>query len=43
MGVMACLLMMGFTMLMVTGAIKGKPAHLLPFFGLQLFDFFVTT
>lgn len=43
MGVMACLCMMAITMMLITGVLKGKPSHLLPFFSVQLFDFAVTT
>lgn len=43
MGVMACLCMMAITMFMITGALKGKAMHLLPFFCVQLFDFAITT
>lgn len=35
--------MIAITLMMIYGAVKGKPSHLLPFFCLQLFDFAITT
>ncbi|KAM7342387.1 lysosomal-associated transmembrane protein 4A isoform 1-T3 [Cochliomyia hominivorax] len=43
MGGLVCTCMIAITMMMIYGAIKGKPSHLLPFFCLQLFDFAITT
>ncbi|XP_055390381.1 lysosomal-associated transmembrane protein 4B isoform X2 [Condylostylus longicornis] len=43
MGGLVCICMIAITLMMIYGAIKGKPSHLLPFFCLQLFDFALTT
>uniref|UniRef100_U5EXK5 Putative lysosomal-associated transmembrane protein n=1 Tax=Corethrella appendiculata TaxID=1370023 RepID=U5EXK5_9DIPT len=43
MGGLVCLCMIAITLMMIYGAVKGKPSHLLPFFCLQLFDFAITT
>ncbi|KAL5287254.1 LAPTM4A.2 family protein [Megaselia abdita] len=43
MGGIVCMCMIAITLMMIYGAIKGKPSHLLPFFCLQLFDFVITT
>jgi len=43
MGGLVCVCMIGITLLMVYGAVKGKPSHLLPYFCVQLFDFAITT
>lgn len=43
MGGLVCLCMIAITLMLIYGAIKGKPSHLLPFFCLQLFDFAITT
>lgn len=43
MGGLVCICMIAITLMMIYGAIKGKPSHLLPFFCLQLFDFAITT
>lgn len=43
MGGLVCVCMIGITLLMIYGAVKGKPSHLLPYFCVQLFDFAITT
>ncbi|XP_066261436.1 lysosomal-associated transmembrane protein 4B [Euwallacea similis] len=43
MGAIITICTLSITLLMVYGAIKGKPKHILPFFFLQLFDFAITT
>lgn len=43
MGGLVCMCMISITLLMIYGAVKGKPSHILPFFCLQLFDFAITT
>ncbi|XP_060522599.1 lysosomal-associated transmembrane protein 4B [Cylas formicarius] len=43
MGALLTVCTLSITLLMVYGAIKGKPKYLLPFFFLQLFDFAITT
>lgn len=43
MGGLACVCMIAITFLMIYGAVKGKPSHLLPYFWIQLFDFAITT
>lgn len=43
MGGLVCLCMIAITLMLIYGAIKGKPSHLLPFFCLQLFDFAITS
>lgn len=43
MGGLVCMCMIAITLMMIYGAVKGKPSHLLPFFCLQLFDFAITT
>lgn len=43
MGGLVCMCMIAITLMMIYGAIKGRPSHLLPFFCLQLFDFAITT
>lgn len=43
MGGLVCVCMIAITLMMIYGALKGKPSHLLPFFCLQLFDFALTT
>jgi lysosomal-associated transmembrane protein len=43
MGGLVCLCMIAITLMMIYGAVKEKPTHLLPFFCLQLFDFAITT
>ncbi|CAD7011842.1 unnamed protein product [Ceratitis capitata] len=43
MGGLVCTCMIAITLMMLYGALKGKPSHLLPFFCLQLFDFAITT
>jgi len=43
MGGLVCLCMIGITLLLIYGAVKGKPSHLLPYFCVQLFDFAITT
>lgn len=43
MGGLACVCMIAITLLMVYGAVKGKPSHLLPYFCIQLFDMAITT
>ncbi|CAD7088089.1 unnamed protein product [Hermetia illucens] len=43
MGGLVCICMIAITLMMIYGAVKGKPSHLLPFFCLQLFDFAITT
>uniref|UniRef100_A0A1B0D982 Lysosomal-associated transmembrane protein n=1 Tax=Phlebotomus papatasi TaxID=29031 RepID=A0A1B0D982_PHLPP len=42
MGSFVCICMVAITLMMIFGAIKGKPSHLLPFLCLQLFDFAIT-
>lgn len=37
------LCMIGVTLMLIYGAVKGKPSHLLPFFCLQIFDFAIAT
>lgn len=43
MGGLVCLCMIAISLMLIYGAAKGKPSHLLPFFCLQLFDFAITT
>lgn len=43
MGAIITICTLSITLLMVYGAIRGKPKHILPFFFLQLFDFAITT
>uniref|UniRef100_A0A0K8TP39 Putative lysosomal-associated transmembrane protein 4a n=1 Tax=Tabanus bromius TaxID=304241 RepID=A0A0K8TP39_TABBR len=43
MGGLVCICMIAITLMMIYGAVKGKPSHILPFFCLQLFDFAITT
>ncbi|XP_050298282.1 lysosomal-associated transmembrane protein 4B [Anthonomus grandis grandis] len=43
MGAIMTICTFSITLLMVYGAIKGKPKQILPFFFLQLFDFAITT
>lgn len=43
MGAIMTICTLSITLLMVYGAIKGKPKQILPFFFLQLFDFAITT
>lgn len=43
MGAILTICTLSITLLMVYGAIKGKPKQVLPFFFLQLFDFAITT
>lgn len=43
MGGLVCIGMIGISLMLIYGAAKFKPAHLLPFFCLQLFDFALTT
>lgn len=42
MGGLACVCMIGITLCMIYGAVKGKPSNLLPFYCIQLFDFAIT-
>lgn len=42
MGSLVCTCMIAVTSMMIYGAMKRKPSHLLPFFCLQLFDFAIT-
>lgn len=37
------LCMIAVTLMLIYGAVKGKPSHLLPFFCLQIFDFAIAT
>ncbi|XP_058820634.1 lysosomal-associated transmembrane protein 4B isoform X3 [Topomyia yanbarensis] len=37
------LCMIAVTLMLIYGAVKGKPSHLLPFFCLQIFDFAIVT
>ncbi|XP_055644542.1 lysosomal-associated transmembrane protein 4B isoform X2 [Toxorhynchites rutilus septentrionalis] len=37
------LCMIAVTLMLIYGAVKGKPSHLLPFFCLQIFDFVIAT
>ncbi|CAG9773959.1 unnamed protein product [Ceutorhynchus assimilis] len=43
MGAIMTICTLSITLLMVYGALKGKPKQILPFFFLQLFDFAITT
>lgn len=43
MGGIVCMCFIVSTLMLIYGASKYKPSHLLPFFGLQLFDFAITT
>lgn len=43
MGGLVCLCMLAITLMLIYGTVKGKPAHMLPFFFLQLCDFAITT
>lgn len=43
MGGLVCVCMIGITLLLIYGAVKGKPSHILPYFCVQLFDFAITT
>lgn len=43
MGGLVCLCMIGITLMLIYGTVKGRPGHVLPFFFLQLCDFAITT
>lgn len=43
MGGIVCVCMIAISLMLIYGAVKYKPSHLLPFFCLQLFDFAITT
>lgn len=43
MGGLVCLCMIAITLMLIYGAMKNRPSHLLPFFFLQLCDFAITT
>lgn len=43
MGGIVCVCMIAISLMLIYGAAKYKPSHLLPFFCLQLFDFAITT
>ncbi|XP_026477019.1 lysosomal-associated transmembrane protein 4B-like [Ctenocephalides felis] len=43
MGALVTICTLAITLMMLYGAVKQKPAHILPFFCLQLFDFAITT
>lgn len=43
MGGIVCICMIAISLMLIYGAMKYKPSHLLPFFCLQLFDFAITT
>ncbi|XP_055307531.1 lysosomal-associated transmembrane protein 4A isoform X2 [Sitodiplosis mosellana] len=42
-GGFVCICMIAISLMLIFGAVKYKPSHLLPFFCLQLFDFAITT
>lgn len=42
MGALVTVCTLAITLMLIYGAARGKPAHLLPFFCLQIFDFAIT-
>lgn len=41
-GALVTVCTLAITLMLIYGASRGKPAHLLPFFCLQIFDFAIT-